>query len=260
VLCLTTNGVPLPRSFRSTEEGVSSIQTFAQLGVKMMHLTYNRRNLIGDGCGEESDAGLSDFGVAVVKEMSRFGVIVDVAHSGNQTGIDAARHSSKPIVISHATCRALSAHCRSKTDEVIRAVADTGGFIGICCMSAFLQGSGDIIALLDHIEYAVKLVGADHVAIGTDTVALCHNTQAQEMANSGNRPCRLAFESLWPEGDELFNPHWYQPHMWQSLTWTNWPLFTVGLVQRGLSDEQIRKIIGSNALGVMAANESCAVN
>jgi membrane dipeptidase len=247
-LYLTTNGVPVPKCFRTTEEALTHIRTFFQLGVRMMHLTYNRRNLIGDGCAEARDGGLSDFGQAVITEMNQAGVIVDIAHSGVQTGMHAAKYSGKPVVISHATCAALSDHCRAKPDELIRAVADTGGIIGICCVPAFLQGSGDISAFLDHIDYAVKLVGADHVAIGTDVAAQC--LPDERKSTSPSLPRSQRFESLWPKNDELFQPEWQQPQMHQSLAWTNWPLFTVGMVQRGYSDNDIQKILGGNILRV----------
>jgi membrane dipeptidase len=249
-LYLTTNGVPLPNRFRNTSEGVNFIRTFFQLGVRMMHLTYNRRNLIGDGCGEPSDGGLSEFGRAVVEEMNRVGVIVDIAHSGIQTGLDAARCSEKPVVISHAICTALSDHCRAKPDELIRAVAETGGLIGICCIPYFLQGSGDINAFLDHIDHAVQLVGADHVAIGTDVAAQL----GPPLKNSAAMPrSRTRFESLWPPRDAARDAQWHKPQQRDSLAWTNWPLFTVGMVQRGYRDEDIQKIIGGNVLRVARA-------
>jgi membrane dipeptidase len=249
-LYLSTNGVPLPRQFRNVAEGINFIRTFFQLGVRMMHLTYNRRNLIGDGCGEANDGGLSDFGRSVVQEMNRVGVIVDVAHSGVQTGLDAARCSSKPIVVSHAVCGALSDHCRAKPDVLIRAVADTGGLIGICCIPAFLQRSGDITAFLDHIDHAVRIAGVDHVAIGTDRATSLGPTSIK----SGILPrSRTRFEALWPPRDAAHDAQWQKPEQRESLAWTNWPLFTVGMVQRGYSDEEIQKIIGGNILRVARA-------
>ena len=167
-LYLTGNGVPLTQQWVSVADELRYVRVFFQLGIRMMHLTYNRRNLIGDGCGEASNAGLSDFGRAVVAEMNRFGVIPDVAHSGWQTSLEAAKVSRRPVVASHTTCEGVYRHIRSKPDEVIRAIVDTGGYIGICCIPRFLGGKGDINAFLDQIDYAVRRFGADHVAIGTD--------------------------------------------------------------------------------------------
>ena len=178
-LYLISNGVPLPQDWNSVEEELRYIRIFFQLGCRMMHLTYNRRNMIGDGCAELANAGLSDFGKAVVAEMNRVGVIVDVAHSGWQTSLEAAKISERPMVASHSGCAALNNHHRCKPDEVIRAIADTGGYIGICCIPAFLGGSGTINAMLDHIDYVAKNFGVDHVAIGTD-VAYSSSATGQE--------------------------------------------------------------------------------
>jgi membrane dipeptidase len=211
----------------------------------MMHLTYNRRNLIGDGCAEPANAGLSDFGRAVVAEMNRLGVIPDVAHSGWQTSFEAAQVSEYPVVASHTTCEALHRHIRSKPDDVIRAIIETGGYIGICCIPRFLGGKGDINAFLDHIDYAVRRFGADHVAIGTD-VAYTSRASASENRKVPPRGRRRdRWEALWPD-----DPFVTTPEATESLSWTNWPLFTVGMVQRGHSDDDIRKILGGNVLRV----------
>jgi membrane dipeptidase len=249
---LTTNAVPLLNRLDSVESELSLIPIFRQLGVRMMHLTYNRRNLIGDGCAEPSDAGLSDLGIHTVKELNRQGIIPDLAHSSARTCLDAARHSTKPIVISHACCQALSPHCRNKSDDQLRAVADTSGFIGIAAIPAFLGGHGDIRAFLDHIDHAVKTIGADHVAIGTDVPYFPPGFQeALAQAQALPQPEFKVFDSLWHTNDRLFDPHWNQPTMVQSLAWTSWPIFTIGLVQRGYSDTQILKILGGNFLRVL---------
>ncbi len=241
---------PLPELWNSAEEEMSFIRVFFQLGARMMHLTYNRRNMIGDGCMESADAGLSDFGRGVVAEMNRVGVMVDVAHCGQRTSLEAAKASALPIVASHTGSQALSGHRRCKNPEVIRAIADTGGLIGVCCVPAFLGLSGDIRAMLDHIDDLVRRVGVDHVAIGTDS-GYTSTRSAAEAAKVPPRPRgRQNWANFWGDGDPLFDPHWRQPHMIQSLAWTNWPMFTLGLVQRGYADDDIRKLIGGNILRV----------
>ena len=244
---LTGNGVPIPHDFVSVEEELRFIRVFFQLGIRMMHLTYNRRNMIGDGCGETTDAGLSDFGHAVVKEMNRVGIIVDVSHSGLQTGYDAAKASEKPMVISHSTCAALNQHIRAKTDDVIRAVVDTGGYMGICCIPSFLGGGGDINTMLDHIDYMIKTFGADHLAIGTDV----SYTSSSNGPRVNRTKSRNRWEGLWPENS--FSDAFRDARMVESMAWTNWPMFTVGMVQRGHSDEDIQKILGGNILRVARA-------
>ncbi|MCO6454681.1 MAG: membrane dipeptidase [Pirellulaceae bacterium] len=252
-LYLTGNGVPLTQQWVSVPDELRYLRVFYQLGIRMMHLTYQRRNMIGDGCGEETDAGLSDFGRAVIAEMNRVGVIPDCAHSGWRTSLEAARASDKPVVASHTTCAALDArpHARSKPDEVIRAIADTGGYIGICSIPAFLRGSGDIVMLLNHIDHVAKQFGCDHVAIGTDVAYSSQNSAAESRKVPRARRGRVDFRTLWRPDDFATTPQ-----MSDSLAWTNWPLLTVGLVQRGYADDDIRKILGGNVLRVARATMS----
>lgn len=247
-LYFTGNGVPLTQQWNSVEDELRYVRIFFQLGIRMMHVTYNRRNRLGDGCAETANGGLSDFGRAAVAEMNRVGVIVDVAHSGWQTSLDTARASARPMVASHTTCGAIYPHIRSKPDRIIRAIADTGGYVGICCIPRFLRGTGDIRALLDHIDYAVKAFGPDHVAIGTDIAYRSRYSEAEARKAPSRGPARTRFAALWPPDDFAETPG-----MAQSLAWTNWPLFTVGMVQRGHSDETIRKILGGNVLRVARA-------
>ena len=204
--------------------------------------------MIGDGCGEKTDAGLSDFGEAAIAEMNRVGVIPDCAHSGWQTSLEAARISTRPVVASHSVCGAIYSHIRSKPDEVIKAIADSGGYIGICCIPRFLRGKGDVSALLDHVDHVIKNFGADHVAIGTD-VAYQSQEAGREQAKVPKREKRRAeFRSLWPADDYRATQQAND-----SVAWTNWPLFTVGLMQRGHSDDVIRKVIGGNVMRVARA-------
>ena len=245
-LYFTGNGVPLTQQWVSIPDELRYLRIFYQLGIRMMHLTYQRRNMIGDGCAEKANAGLSDFGRAVIAEMNRVGVIPDCAHSGWQTSLEAAQVSEKPVVASHTTCAKLHPHIRSKPDEVIKAIAATGGYVGICCISRFLRGRGDINALLDHVDHVVKTVGVDHVTLGTDVAYTSQNAAAERKKVPPSRPRRRKeFRSLWPADD-------YRPtsQAGRSIAWTNWPLFTVGLVGRGYSDKDIRKIIGGNVLRV----------
>ncbi|MDR1010930.1 MAG: dipeptidase [Opitutaceae bacterium] len=242
---MTTNGVPLPSPIYSVENALYYITVFYQLGVRMMHLTYNRRNLIGDGCAEPADGGLSEFGRAVIVEMNRVGIIPDVAHSGFRTSLEAAQCSKKPVVASHTVAGALSKHYRGKPDEVMREIVRTGGYMGICAIPGYYRGTGKIDSFLDHIEYVAERFGAGHVAIGTDRMAECFNPENFSKLNIPR--ARPIYEQFWPPAIEPFEE---TTGMSQSVTWTNWPLFTVGLVQRGFSDNDIRNIIGGNVMRV----------
>ena len=247
-LYFTGNGVPLTQQWVSVEDELRYVRIFFQLGIRMMHVTYNRRNRLGDGCGEPANGGLSDFGRAAIREMNSVGVIVDVAHSGWRTSLEAARESARPMVASHTTCGGLYPHIRSKPDDVIRAIADTDGYVGICCIPRFLRRTGDVRALLDHIDYVVKQYGAERVAIGTDIAYRSPYTESEDRKVPSRGRRRTRFAALWPADDFRTTPA-----MSRSLAWTNWPLFTVGLVQRGHSDSDIRKILGGNVLRVARA-------
>lgn len=253
-LAFTTNGVPLSQQWESESDELRYVRLFHQVGVRMMHLTYNRRNPLGDGCGEPHDGGVSDFGRAAIAEMNRLGVIVDVAHSGWRTSREAALASSRPMVASHTVCNGVHEHFRGKPDDTIKAICDTGGLIGICCIPRFLGGRGDLVSLLDHIDYAVKTFGADHVAIGTDIAYVSRNDEIERKKITRSPPrssSEARWEHLWPK-DETKTAGG-EP---ESLAWTNWPLYTVGLVQRGHGDDVIRKILGENMLRVWRENET----
>jgi membrane dipeptidase len=249
-LCFTTNGVPLMMDWESVRDELRYVRIFQELGVRMMHLTYNRRNPIGDGAGEPHDGGLSDFGHAAVAEMNRLGVIVDVAHSGWKTAYDGAKASTKPMVASHTSCCGVYEHFRGKPDEAIKAICDTDGLVGICCIPRFLGGRGDITAMMDHLDHLIKKFGASHAAIGCD-VAYTSRYDKEERAKLLKAPSGSAdkWEHLWPKDDYLTTIE-----AEQSVAWTNWPLFTLGMIMRGHSDEVIRQVIGGNMLRVLKAN------
>ncbi|MBX7210961.1 MAG: dipeptidase [Verrucomicrobiaceae bacterium] len=255
-LCFTGNGVPLRQQWDSVRDELRLIRVFHELGIRMMHLTYNRRNPIGDGAGEPHDGGLSDFGTAVVAEMNKTGVIVDVAHSGWSTALDAARASSKPMVASHTTCAALHKHFRGKPDDTIKAICDTDGIVGICCIPRFLGGKGDVTALLDHLDHVIRKFGAGHAAIGCDT-AYVSRFEKEERARIQKRADGSSWlggpadrwEHLWPKDDFQTTPE-----AEQSVAWSNWPIFTLGMIMRGHRDEDIRQVIGGNVMRVLKAN------
>ncbi len=255
-LYLTGNGVPLTGDAVTLADELRYVRTFFELGIRMMHVTYNRRNLLGDGCAETANGGLSDFGRAAVAEMNRLGVIIDVAHSGFRTSLEAAKASTKPMVASHSGCHGLNAHIRNKPDDVLAAITETGGLIGIYAISGFLGRTGDIPAMLDHVDYAVKKVGIEHVGIGTDVGFRPSARDAEELKKVPKRSTRRGrYESLWtPESQLTPQAVKDNPARALSLAWTNWPLFTVGLVQRGYKDDDIRKILGLNMLRVTRAN------
>lgn len=155
------------------ENDVAHLDKLYQAGTRWMQLTYNERNLLGDGCTERTNAGLSDFGIEVVERMNELGIIVDLSHCGKQTTNDGIQFSKSGASINHSMCEALyKNHPRAKTDEQIRAMADKGGVIGIICLGYMigpnLGTETTLETYVDHIEHAVKVGGIDHVGLGAD--------------------------------------------------------------------------------------------
>ena len=145
------------------------IDTFGDLGVRVIQLTYNPSNQIGDGSMAPQNRGLTDFGHEVVARLNAQGIMVDLSHSGERTCLDAIAASARPISINHTGCRAICDLPRNKTDAELRGVADKGGFVGVYFMP-FLNLSGHATAedVVAHIDHAVNVCGEDHVGIGTD--------------------------------------------------------------------------------------------
>src|SRR5262249_54853407 len=151
---------------------------------------------------------------------------VDVAHSGWRTSFEAAKASTRPMVASHSAVASLNKHIRAKPDDVIKAIADSEGYIGICCIPDFLGRTRDLNALLDHIDYVVNHFGPNHVAIGTDISHISSFTAAANARAQKRGPSRTPYEYFWPPGALGGGGH-------PSLSWSNWPMFTVGMVMRG---------------------------
>jgi membrane dipeptidase len=215
-----------------------------ELGLRSYMLTYNRMDHVGVGCTERVDAGLSLFGVEVVRHCNRLGMMVDVSHCGRLTTLDACRHSTSPVNANHTCARALYGHPRGKSDEELKAMAGTGGVIGVVAVPYFLSGdeAPTVERMLDHIDYISDLVGWQHVALGTDwpiqapdpvlTRTLGDATYTQQVGWSGQ----------------------FRRDVTQRLVGfddcRDLPNITRGLVGRGYSDEAVRGILGENALRV----------
>lgn len=245
------NGPPIVGRLEDRAEELSWVETWYNLGIRLMHLTYDRRNFIGDGCAEPANGGLSQLGRDLIAEMNRVGIIVDTPHSGVRTTLEAAEASTRPIMASHTGARAIFDHMRCKTDEEIRAIAATGGVVGVFALPSMLGPDATLQTMLDHICYIADLVGPEHVCIGTDTT---YSAPWPE-GISGYPNARFS-SSWWGNWNERNHPLSGQSGpLSDSLAWTNWPLYTVGLVTRGFSDEEVDNILSGNFLRVLEANQ-----
>ena len=153
------------------ENRIEMVQAYYDLGVRHMLLAYNARNAVGDGCAERSDGGLSRWGLEVVAEMNRVGMLVDGTHTGRRTTLDAMEASTAPFIFSHCNADAVHPHYRNIGDDQIRACAATGGVIGLNGLGEFLgDDAASSAAIFRHLDHMVQLVGAAHVGLGLDYV------------------------------------------------------------------------------------------
>lgn len=215
-------------------------------GLRMGGLTYNHQNQFGAGCTSR-DEGLTPFGRESIARMNALGMIVDVAHAGKQTTLDACRHSKSPVIASHAGAEEVFAHARNKSDDELRALADTSGLIGIVTVPMFLGPTlpGDISLMFDHIDYVADHIGIDHVAIGTDWPM----ELPKWVIVPGGPFERWTRDMGFREGDlERLDVN-----LVGFDDYRDFPNITRGLVKRGYSDEDILKILGGNALRVICA-------
>ena len=224
-------------------ESLERLDLFHDLGVKIILFTYNRRNLIGDGCLEPGNAGLSLFGRELVAGLNEKRVLIDLSHCGDRTTLESIELSKQPVAITHTGCRAVTDLPRNKTHEVLRKLADRGGVVGIYFMP-YLRTSGQPMAedVIVHLEHAIKVCGQDHVGIGTDgTISPVNVTPeyrksyAEEMAERRKRGIAAPGER-----DDAFTfvPDLNTPRRFETLAQL--------LSKRGHSDGQIAKILGGN--------------
>jgi membrane dipeptidase len=152
------------------ENHLDRLALFHALGVRIIQVTYNERNFLGNGCFERTDEGLSKFGVDAIKEMNRLGILPDLSHVGDRTTLEVIEVSEKPVAITHSNARAFFHHVRNKTDEALKALAEKGGVIGANAFPSHLrnQFESTLQDYVDSIEDLIGRIGIDHVGIGTD--------------------------------------------------------------------------------------------
>jgi membrane dipeptidase len=221
------------------EDRIENIALFYELGVRFAQITYNTRNLVGSGCWESRDDGLSDYGREVVGEMNRLGIVIDLSHVGPKTTEDVIEHSANPVSFTHCCPTGLMAHPRNKTDEQLRRLANRGGFVGVATYPPFLPwGEATTIDnCIEVFEYMINIVGEDAVGIGTD---FTQNQDASffEWLRRDKGDGRLLVSGPIKA---VKNPVGLQ----RLSEYSN---LTDAMVSRGWSEPMIRKVLGENWL------------
>lgn len=212
-----------------------------QLGLRICQIAYNERNVLGDGCFEPENRGLTAFGRQAVNEMNRLGICVDLSHTGERTTLEASELSAKPVVYSHSNPKALCEGRRNITDEQMAAMARTGGLMGLSSHSIMTYREPGVRPTrsdyLDMFDYAIDKVGIDHVAIGSD-IYESYTKLSWESSTKRMYPTPFFFETMYAEGGSKV---------------TDLIGVAEGLAERGYGDDDIRKVVGGNWLRVFEA-------
>jgi membrane dipeptidase len=230
-------------NFQNTDHFGGDLDTlaeFSDLGVRIIQLTYNARNLVGDGCTERNPSGLSNYGLQVVKAMNELGILIDVSHCSHPTAFDAIEASEKPIAITHGFARELNPHDRGASDDLLRAVGDRG-YVGIVCVPFFLTSDPDCTLdhFIRHVDHVSGLIGADHVGIGTDWAPpvppRLQEMLTIEVQRIGFRPeHRVDWSATIKDLDR----------------YVDYPNITRALVEHGYTDDEVRGFLGGNFLRI----------
>lgn len=226
------------------EKSMDNLDILYQAGTRWIQLTYNERNLVGDGCTERTNVGLSDYGIELIDRMNELGIIVDLSHCGRQTTDDGIKFSKSGASINHSMCEALHKnHPRAKTDTQIRAMADKGGVIGIICLGYMigpnLGTETTLETYVDHIDHAVKVGGIEHVGLAADYAIQGLEATGASKENWYNpRLTRFkpSYKVQWPPWIPELDP----PERYKNVARV--------LDKRGYSTGDIEKILGLNWL------------
>lgn len=232
-------GVQNAEHFRSAKD----VELFHGIGQRCAQLTYNSQNLIGAGSTERIDGGVSDFGAAIIAEMDRVGMLVDLSHCGERTTLDGIELAKGPVAITHSNCKALVDHPRLKSDEVIRKLAAKGGVMGITGVRMFVRDHEPttIDHIVDHIDHVAKLVGIEHVGIGSDTDLYGYDAMPTDQYEA----LKAGYKASYGFRDRIDIDGFDHPLQVFDLT--------EALIRRGYSDANIRAVLGGNFQRLLTA-------
>ena len=222
----------------------ADVALFHGLGQRVSQLTYNSRNLIGNGSTERRDEGISDFGAAIIERMNAVGMAVDVSHCGDRTTLDAFELSKKPVLITHSNCRVLAnGHPRDKSDEAILAVKKSGSVMGITGVRMFVRDREPttIEHALDHFDHVRRLIGSEHLGVGSDIDLHGYD----DMPPDQNARLRAGYKGSYGFREKIDIEGLDHPKRMFDLT--------EGLIRRKYSDAEIEGILGGNFRRVLTA-------
>jgi len=239
---------------RPLGDRLEHIGLFQELGIRIIQLTYNEANLIGDGCLESRNAGLSNFGIQAVQELNNVGIAIDVSHCAPQTCLDACQHSTKPVLLTHANPSVVIQRPRNKDDKVIKAVADTGGVIG-CSIHAYLSWRGDpkqqplLEDFVQCVKYVGNLAGWDHVGIGTDFPSV----KTYEAVRHVMVMSRTKYGASGGDFSDAFGDVMEARYPVETPTPEQFPVLLQALEKGGLNTAQIEAVAGGNFMRALDA-------
>ncbi|MGE5095227.1 MAG: dipeptidase [Betaproteobacteria bacterium] len=222
------------------EDQIAFLALFKELGVGIMQMAYNTQNLVGTGCYEKRDGGLSEFGHEVVAEMNRVGILCDLSHVGPRTSEEVILASKKPVAYTHCAPAALKQHPRNKTDEQLRFIAERGGFIGVTMFPPFLKRgpSSTVDDYVEAMEHVIDLVGEDHVGYGTDFTQGYGREFFDWITHDKGYGRKLT------DFGDVINPEGIR-------TIGETPNLTATMQRRGWKESRIRKVMGENWVRVL---------
>jgi membrane dipeptidase len=238
--------------FQNTEmlgRELDRVRLFAKMGVRVIQLTYNGRNAVGDGATVPDDQGLTPFGAQVVERLQSEGLLVDLSHSSEKTCLDALALARRPLAITHSACRAVADHPRNKSDAELRLLAERGGVVGLYFMP-YLRLAGQPMAadLIAHLEHAIDVCGEDHVGLGTDGGTTAHDDMTAYRRQLEDEVAQRRALGIGAPGETAdvatFLPDLCGPTQFQRLADL--------LAARGHHESRIQKILGGNFRRLMA--------
>lgn len=229
------------------EEDLNLVAVYKELGVSIIQLCYNLKNRAGDGADERTDAGLSHFGVDLIHAMNEARIIVDCSHTGIRTSFDAIEVSRQTVIISHGNPRKLHDSKRNLPDDLIKAIAQQGGAVGIVGFPYFISSSQrpTLDQFIDHIVYVADLVGIDHVGLGIDYYNAMHPVMSDEQATRWYKERIKA--GTWRSDTYPPPPHYFPDGIATPRTLPN---LTRRMLERGFKPEDVRKVLGLNWMRV----------